>query len=229
MGTQRKKKDKFLPDNNNNTTIHPPVNSQQERLVQSIYDNDITIVSGVAGTGKTLLSIQTLYRMYQHGEIDSIKVIRLISDTFDEKLGALPGDKKEKLWDFAGPILDNLAEVINQGELTELFDNNKIEVIPVSRVRGRSFKRTGCIIEEAQNMTKEMLITCLTRIGEGSKFVVNGDPYQSDFYGRNGIDYAITLCQGLPGAGIIRFSDKQVERHPIIPKLLERYKELNYE
>lgn len=225
--TSRKRKQKFSPDNNNpGVRIFQPKNAQQQRLQDSIYKHDITVVSGAAGTGKTLISIQTLYRMYKIGDIDSIKIIRLISDTFGESLGALPGDRMEKLWDFAGPILDNLQQVINEGELTELFNNNKIEVIPVSRVRGRSFNKCGVIIEEAQNLSKEMLIACLTRIGEDSKFIVNGDPYQSDFRDRNGIEYAVQLCEDIPGANTVKFSNAHIVRHPIISYLLERSKQL---
>lgn len=227
--SSRKRKAKFNPTNLPGAKFFPPKNSQQQRLQDSIYSNSITVVSGAAGTGKTLISIQSLYRLYKKGDIDSIKVIRLISDTFGESLGALPGDTLEKLWDFAGPILDNLQQVIPQGELLTLFENKQIEVIPVSRVRGRSFNNCGVIIEEAQNLSNEMLIACLTRIGENSHFIVNGDPYQSDFFGRNGIEYAIKLCEGLPDTGVIRFSNSQIVRHPIIIQLLERCKELEQE
>mgnify|MGYP006426667111 CR=1 FL=1 len=227
--SSRKRKEKFQPENCNNVTIFQPRNSQQQKLLDSIYSNDITVVSGPAGSGKTLLSIQSLYRLYKQDKIRSIKVIRLIADTFGESLGALPGDSIEKLWDFAGPILDNLQQIIKEGELTDMFANKKIEIIPVSRVRGRSFNNAGVMIEEAQNMSKEMIIACLTRIGENSKFIVNGDPYQSDFYDRNGISYAIDLCQGLAQTGIIRFKDDDIVRHPIIKALLQRKKQLELE
>lgn len=224
---KRKKKQKFFAENNDNIKLYSPKNAQQQRLEESIFNNPITIVSGSAGTGKTLMSIQTLYRLFKKGEIEKIKIVRLVANTFGEKLGDVPGDRKEKLWDFAGPILDNLSEIIPEGELVELFNKYKIEVIPVSRMRGRSFSNTGVLIEESQNLDKEMMITCLTRIGFGSKFIINGDPYQIDFKDRrNGIDYAIQCCENIEGVGIVRFDDQKIERHPLIKPILENAKRI---
>lgn len=215
----KKRNTKFVSDTKR---YLPPRNAQQKELEQSIWTNDITIVSGAAGTGKTLLSVQALYRMYERGLISSIKIIRGIQDTFGENLGALPGSKSEKMYDFAGPILDNLLLIIPEGELKEMFSNNKIEIIPVSRVRGRSFSHTGVIIEEAQNLSEEMIICCITRISEGSTFIINGDPFQSDFFDRNGIEYVTSLCKGIQGVGIVQFKDSEIVRHPIIQPILER-------
>lgn len=227
---QRKKKQKFFAENDNNIKLYSPRNAQQERLQNSIFKNHITIVSGSAGTGKTLISIQTLYRLFKKGEIDKIKIVRLVANTFGEKLGDVPGDRKEKLWDFAGPILDNLSEVIPEGELVELFNKYKIEVIPVSRMRGRSFSNTGVIVEESQNLDEEMMITCLTRIGKNSKFIINGDPYQIDFKDRrNGLEYAIRVCEDIEGIGVIRFDDNKIERHPLIRPILENAKKIEEE
>lgn len=222
MGS-KKRNTKFTSDTKR---YLPPKNAQQKLLEESIWINDITVVAGAAGTGKTLLSVQALYRMYERGMISSIKIIRGIQDTFGENLGALPGSKSEKMYDFAGPILDNLLLIIPEGELKEMFSNNKIEIIPVSRVRGRSFAYTGVVIEEAQNLSEEMIICCITRISEGSTFIFNGDPYQSDFYDRNGINYVTALCQGIEGAGIVELDDSNIVRHPIIEPILSRAREL---
>lgn len=225
----KRKKEKFQPENNSGITLVRPRNEQQTLLENSIFNNPITVVAGPAGVGKTLFSIQTLYRMYCQGKLDSIKIVRLISKTHDEDVGALPGELIEKLWGFAGPIVDNLLQVIPEGDLREMFNNYKIEVLPVSRVRGRSFIRTGVLIEEAQNMNSEMIITCMTRIGEGSRFVFNGDPMQCDFFdGRNGITYAMKVSCGIEDIGIVEFEDNQVERHPIIYPILQNAKALSH-
>lgn len=204
------------------------VNSKQKSLVESIYNNSITVVSGAAGTGKTLMSIQTLYKMYKAKEIDQILVIRLIADTFGEHLGSLPGEKGEKLAHFLGPIEDNLNQFLPPGEVSALINQKVIEAIPVSHCRGRSFFRKGILIDEAQNMTDEMLLCLLTRIAKYSRLVFNGDPLQVDFRGRNGIHYLTSLLGGLDDVGIIKLSSTEIIRHPIIASIIQRASNLEY-
>jgi len=223
---KRERKEKFTPSE---SKFLDPRNAQQRRLQQSIHDNDITLVSGAAGTGKTLMSIQTLYRLFKKGDINSIKIVRLVAETHGEKVGPVPGSLLDKLRDFAGPIVDNLLNVIKESELNYMFSHGQLEVIPVSRLRGRSFSYTGVLFEEVQNMDSDMVITCLTRIGENSKFVLNGDPYQIDFKGRNGISYAMRVCNDLENVGIIKFSDQHIERHPLIRPILENAYKLEEE
>ncbi|MFB6284632.1 MAG: PhoH family protein [Halobacteria archaeon] len=223
---KRQRKAKFQPPQEQ---YFQPRNPEQQQLQDAIVNNSITIASGCAGSGKTLFAIQTLYDLYKGGILDSLKVVRLITETFGENLGALPGERREKLDDYLGPIKDNLLQVIPAGELNEMVEKEKIEVLPVSRLRGRSFTRAGVILEEFQNLSEEMALLCLTRIGQGSKFVVTGDPSQVDFYGRNGIRYAERLCEGLEDTEVVKFSEEQVERHPVIKKLVQRARFLNYE
>ena len=199
-----------------------PKNKPQQRLIDSINNNAITAVIGPSGTGKTLFSIQTLYKLMKSGQIDQIFVIRLITETFGEKMGSLPGMKAEKLDPFMGPIKDNLMEFLPQGEIDYLLNNNKIEVLPVSFCRGRSFINKGVIIEESQNLTSDMIITIATRIGRNSKLVFNGDIKQTDFNDRNGVMYLKELFYNLEGAEIIEFFGHEIQRHPIINKILER-------
>lgn len=199
-----------------------PANNNQRRLVESICDNAITVVSGPAGSGKTLLSVQSLYQMYKRKDIDQILVIRLITDTFGEHLGALPGEKDEKLEHFLGPIVDNLSQFLPNSEVRALIDQKAIEAIPVSHCRGRSFFRKGIIIEESQNLTDEMCLCILTRIAKCSRMVFNGDPSQVDFKGRNGINYLKSLLLDLPDVGIIQMYNNEVIRHPIISHIVKR-------
>lgn len=199
-----------------------PINAQQKQLVESIFNNSITVVSGASGTGKTLLSIQSLYHMYKAREIDQILVIRLVADTFGEHIGSLPGELDSKLEHFLGPIRDNLSQFLPNGEIEALINQKSIEAVPVSHCRGRSFTNKGIIIEEAQNMTNEMLLCILTRIGKNSRLVFNGDPNQVDFSGRNGINYLNSLLDDLEDVGIIKFYSSQVVRHPLIAHILKR-------
>jgi phosphate starvation-inducible PhoH-like protein len=224
MGKKLHRADKI--ESNNTVRFHPR-NEAQKYLQTSIRQNSITLVTGPAGTGKTGLSIQTLIDMYKDRYLEKIVIVRLITDTFDEHLGALPGEKEEKLYHFLGPILDNLLQILTPGEVEYFISKKLIEVIPVSHLRGRSLVNAGVLVEEAQNMTPAMLLTLLTRIGTGSRIVINGDPEQADFYNRNGISYALKLLDGLQDVGIIKFTDIHIERHPIIKEILARARQLD--
>lgn len=197
----------------------------QKLLSQSIWRNDIVVCSGCAGTGKTATTLQTFLDLLAHKHIDSLACVRLITDTFGEHLGALPGEKDEKLLHFLGPIHDNLSLLMKPGEL-DYFLKHKITVLPVSHVRGRTFRRCGVIIDETQNMTDEMIITIATRIGVGSRMVFCGDPDQCDFRGRNGLAYATQLFQEIPNTDIVYLDNQEVQRHEVIPEILERARHL---
>jgi phosphate starvation-inducible protein PhoH len=200
--------------------------ADQKNLARSIWENDVTVCYGSAGTGKTATTLQTFLDLMAHKHIDKIVCVRLITDTFDEHLGALPGSQDEKLTPFLGPMLDNLQQLLKPGELEYDLKNGKIIVIPVSHVRGRTFYRSGVIVDEAQNMTNEMILTIATRIGEGARMVFCGDPDQSDFRGRNGIRYATKLFEGIESAGTVYLSDENICRHPIIPDILKNARKL---
>lgn len=204
-----------------------PKTKPQQRLLDSIFANPITVAVGPSGTGKTLFSIQTLYKLMKSGHLDQIFVIRLITETFGEKIGSLPGELNDKLDPFMGPIKDNLMEFLPQGEVEYLLQNKKIEVLPVSFCRGRSFINKGVIIEESQNLTPEMVITIATRIGRNSKLVFNGDVKQADFKDRNGALYLKELFYDLEGAQVIEFFGEDIQRHPMISKILDRANLIN--
>jgi phosphate starvation-inducible PhoH-like protein len=139
--------------------------AKQIELVRSIREKSITLVYGPAGTGKTSQSLQTLLDLIAEKKLSKIIVIRLITDTFDEHLGALPGEVDEKMLHFLGPILDNLYQIRTKSQVQFLINSGMLEVIPVSHVRGRTFVDCGVLIDEAQQMSSAMLLTCLTRIG----------------------------------------------------------------
>ena len=199
-----------------------------KELIQSILDNDITLVHGPAGTGKTALTIQTYLNLLTEKKIRKIVVVRLIADTFDEHLGALPGEITDKMHNFLGPILDNLRQIRTESQIQHLLNLKQLEVIPVSQVRGRSFVDTAIMVEEAQNMSSSMIFAILTRIGERSKIVVNGDTQQNDFSHRrsDGVSFASAILQDIPGAKVIEFKEENIVRHPIIKHLIKKRREL---
>jgi phosphate starvation-inducible PhoH-like protein len=196
----------------------------QRHVVKAIKNNDITVISGPAGSGKTLLSIWAAYQLLKDESdvTERIVIIRLAAETCGEKIGALPGGLDEKLGYLANPIIDNLRQFLTDGEIRYMLEKNIIEVLPVSHARGRSFQNSVVIAEEIQNLDHAMVLTLVTRIAEGSRMVLNGDPNQVDVLGRNGIRYAINLMRGLEGVATAEMGLTDVHRHPLIAKILAR-------
>lgn len=221
---EREVKEKFVSVAERLQYVTP--NTLQKELVRSIINNSITLVSGDAGTGKTLFSVQTLYQMYKRGEINAIYIVRLILENKYENIGALPGDEKDKLMPYLLPVIDNLELFVPRGEIEYMVANKVIQVVPLSFIRGRTFTNKGIIVEEAQNLTEHELVSIATRIGDGSRMVFNGDDAQSDLDGRHGIGYLLRLFSNINDIGIIKFEDSMIQRHPVIKEILKRQREL---
>jgi phosphate starvation-inducible PhoH-like protein len=202
---------------------------EQKNLIRSILTNDITLVQGPAGSGKTTLSVQTMLNLLSEKTIRKIVVIRLVADTFDEHVGALPGELDLKMSCFLGPILDALYQIRTPAQVNRLIETKQLEALPVSHVRGRSFIDTGVIVDEIQGLSPAMVLACLTRIGDRSKMVLCGDPAQNDFsHKRNsGTEYAEQILKDIPGAGVVTFSEENIVRHPIIKHIVRRHKEIS--
>ena len=195
---------------------------EQQTLVDSLRNNDLTVVIGPAGTGKTFLSLAIALQMLNEKRLDKILVVRRITPTFGEDLGALPGDLLEKFAPFAGGVLDNLSQLIGRPLLMQYLAEGKLEFIPVSWCRGRTFVRTFVLVDEVQQMNPEMLLCILTRFGRGSKMVLAGDPQQADHGHLGGIEYAKYIATGVKSAAVIQFSNQHIERHPIVRQVLQR-------
>jgi predicted ribonuclease YlaK len=205
-----------------------PKSSSQAELIGAIASKTLTVVEGCAGSGKTLLSAYSLYELYRKNILHKIVVIRLVADTFGEKIGALPGTKDEKVLPYLSPILDNLQEFLSPAEYKK-FISEGLELLPVSYSRGRSLHNTGIIIEECQNMTPEMVICILTRMGRNTKVVANGSLTQTDFKDRNGMVYLIKILEHLQAQGemdcaLIKLPDSDgAFRNPLIPSILKAH------
>lgn len=203
--------------------------TKQKNLIYSIMDNDITLIVGSAGTGKSLFSIQTLYQLLKQRKINQILIVRLILENKYENIGALKGTEKEKTMPYLMPIIDNLELFLPQGEIDYLINHDLIKVVPISFLRGRTFTNKGVIVEESQNLNEHEIITVATRISEGTKMIFNGDDSQSDLDNRKGISFLKRLFNDIDGIGIIEFENSDINRHPIIEKILERHKELKFQ
>ena len=160
-----------------------PVNVHQKQFVKSIKQNQLTIGSGCAGTGKTLLALFTAIQLINNPEspIEKVSYIRANVDNREEKeIGALPGDLLEKVRHLAYPILDNLELFMPSGTIEYLISNERIEILPLMMMRGRSFNNRIVIVDECQNIGPSSMKTIMTRICEDSKLVLIGDPDQCD-------------------------------------------------
>ena len=165
------------------TKFIKPVNVHQKQFVKSMKNNVLTIGSGEAGTGKTLLALFTGIQLINNPDspIEKILYVRANVDDNEEKdIGALPGDLLEKVRHLAYPILDNLELFLTAQTMDYLLAEGRIEVLPFMMMRGRSFHNRFIIIDETQNVTPKQMKTVLTRKGEGSKMVLLGDPSQCD-------------------------------------------------
>lgn len=205
-----------------------PRTDAQRYLVQAIKSSTLVVVQGAAGTGKTALCTQTSLEMVfdEDHAINKLVIVRLICDTHGEHLGALPGEKMDKLFHFAAPVLDNLQQVMPSADIEALIADRTIEVLPVSHVLGRTFVNTAVVVEEAQNLDDSMVLLLLTRIGKGSVMMLNGDPEQAVIGGRNGIHYAARLVEGLAQCAVVRLPESDIQRHPVVKAVLARAKEL---
>lgn len=165
------------------TKFIKPGNVHQKQFVKSIKQNKLTIGSGPAGSGKTLLALFTGVQLMNNPDspIEKILYIRANIDDKEEKdVGALPGDLLEKVRHLANPIIDNIEIFIDPSYVDEILLDEKITVSPFQMLRGRSFMNKFIIVDEAQNCTPKQIKTVLTRVGSGSKLVLLGDPSQCD-------------------------------------------------
>jgi len=199
-----------------------PLTKNQKKYLSTVIDNDITFVVGPAGTGKTFVAIAIAIRLLKNKIIDKIIITRPLVEA-NEKLGYLPGDIKDKTDPFLRPIYDVLEEIIGKNEIHKWEENGKLEICPIAFMRGRTFKRAIVIVDEAQNITKDQMKMLLTRIGEGSKYIVVGDITQSDINKKSGLTHARERLQGIKGIGFVEMDKRDIRRHPIIDDILKRW------
>ena len=205
-----------------------PKSLNQENYIMALLDEntDIVVVTGPAGTGKTYLAMQAAIKAMRDGECDRIILSRPAVGVDDEKHGFLPGDINQKMEPWTRPLLDVLREYYTQAEITHMLDEQIIEIAPLAFCRGRNFKHSWVVLDEAQNATPGQLKMIMTRIGVGSKIVITGDIEQADRKtADNGLlDLQNRLRKGvIPGLQLCKFDIKDVQRHRIIEHVLNLY------
>lgn len=216
-----------------------PANIHQKQFVKSIKNNQFTIGSGCAGTGKTLLALFTGIQLINNADspITQMTYIRANVDDREEKeIGALPGDLLDKVRHLAHPILDNLSLFMNPNTMEYMIDEERIEILPLMMMRGRSFNNRVIIIDECQNITPKSMKTITTRCGEDSKMILIGDPNQCDIDPmRNGLrdlewrmarlieKYAAAGHELPIDVGIVKFNREDIVRSRLTKLMLEMY------
>lgn len=205
-----------------------PQSVNQEQYILSLLDKtlDIVVVSGPAGTGKTYLGMLAGIKALRNGEVDRILLTRPAVAVDDEKHGFLPGDLNAKMEPWVRPLIDVLREYYSLKEIMHMLEEQIIEIIPLAFCRGRNFKNSWIILDEAQNATPSQLKMLMTRIGVDSKIVITGDVEQTDRRtADNGLlDLTYKLKENpVSGIGVCTFDTRDIRRHKIIEHILRLY------
>ena len=201
-----------------------PKNRKQAALIDSIYANDITFGLGPAGTGKTYIAVALALKMLLSHTVRKLILTRPVVEA-GESLGFLPGDLVQKINPYLRPLFDIMETLLPADVLRSMEESNAVEVAPLAYMRGRTLHNAVVILDEAQNTTKEQMKMFLTRMGEGSKLIITGDPSQSDIRGRSesGLVHAVSLISTIDGIGTVEFSADEVVRHSLVQKIINAY------
>ena len=200
------------------------ISKKQKEYVRSLKTNQITISLGPAGTGKTYLAVAVALTMLLEKKVERIILSRPAVEA-GEKLGFLPGDMKDKIDPYLRPLYDSLYDLLDYDRIQRKIESGAIEIAPLAFMRGRTLKNSFAILDEAQNATETQIKMFLTRIGENSKLVVNGDPSQVDLPNKNqsGLLKSQVILKSIKEISVINFDHQDVMRHPLVTKIIEAY------
>tara|TARA_A100001011_G_scaffold391631_1_gene477498 strand:+ start:276 stop:1271 length:996 start_codon:yes stop_codon:yes gene_type:complete len=201
-----------------------PRSEKQKSYVRALRESDIIISSGPAGTGKTFLAVAVGLTMLLEKKIERIILSRPAVEA-GERLGFLPGDMKEKVDPYLRPLYDSLYDLFHFEKIQRMIEIGDIEIAPLAFMRGRTLKNSFAILDEAQNASDTQIKMFLTRIGENSKIVVNGDPSQIDLPNKkmSGLLRSKELLGHLNEIAVVDFDYSDVVRHPLVSKIVKAY------
>ena len=197
---------------------------KQSEYIKALKEKDIIMSLGPAGTGKSFLAVSVAVTLLMEKKIERVILSRPAVEA-GEKLGFLPGDMKEKVDPYLRPLYDALYELFGVDKVDKKIESGEIEIAPLAFMRGRTLKNSFAILDEAQNATETQIKMFLTRIGENSKIVVNGDPSQIDLINKSqsGLLKSREILKDLNEIKIIEFDHKDVVRHPLVSKIIRAY------
>ena len=201
-----------------------PRSERQKDYVRALRESDIIISAGPAGTGKTFLAVAVALTMLLEKKIERIILSRPAVEA-GERLGFLPGDMREKVDPYLRPLYDSLYDLLDFEKIQKKIEVGDIEIAPLAFMRGRTLKNSFAILDEAQNATDTQIKMFLTRIGENSKIVINGDPSQIDLPNKSqsGLNRSKKLLGHLKEISVVDFDHKDVVRHPLVSKIVKAY------
>jgi phosphate starvation-inducible PhoH-like protein len=196
----------------------------QQVYLDAIENHDVVFGVGPAGTGKTYLAVAKAIEAMKRGIVRRLVLVRPAVEA-GEKLGFLPGDFQAKIDPYLRPMYDALQDLLDARTRTRWLESDVVEVCPLAYMRGRTLNRAFVILDEAQNTTVPQMLMFLTRLGEGSRMVVTGDPSQIDLPGnvRSGLADAAQKLAGVEGVSIVRLGTEDVVRHPIVSRIVDAY------
>jgi len=201
-----------------------PKTSAQSRYLEMLASHALTFGVGPAGTGKTFLAVAYGAGLLLRGEVDRLVITRPAVEA-GERLGFLPGDMNEKVDPYMAPIWEALSDIVGADGLRRRREKGDIEVAPIAFMRGRTLNHAFVIVDEAQNASRLQMKMVLTRLGEGARMVVTGDPTQVDLVNPrdSGLAHALGILDGTEGVGIARFAAEDVVRHPLVERIVKAY------
>ena len=201
---------------------------KQSDYIKALKENDIVMSLGPAGTGKSFLAVSVAITLLMEKKIERVILSRPAVEA-GEKLGFLPGDMKEKVDPYLRPLYDALYELFGADKIDKKIETGEIEIAPLAFMRGRTLKNCFAILDEAQNATETQIKMFLTRIGENSKLVVNGDPSQVDLINKehSGLIKSKKVLEKLEEIKMIVFDHNDVVRHPLVSKIIRAYQNKN--
>ncbi len=205
-----------------------PRSEKQKNYIRSLKESDIVISAGPAGTGKTFLAVAVALTMLLEKKIERIILSRPAVEA-GERLGFLPGDMREKVDPYLRPLYDSLYDLLDFEKIQKKIEVGDIEIAPLAFMRGRTLKNSFAILDEAQNATDTQIKMFLTRIGENSKIVINGDPSQIDLPNKtmSGLNRSKKLLGHLKEISVVDFDHTDVVRHPLVSKIVKAYSDKN--
>lgn len=203
-----------------------PKGEAQKAMVAAYDRNDLIFATGPAGSGKTYMAIALAVKALKNREIRRIILTRPAVEA-GERLGFLPGDLKEKLDPYLQPLYDALEDMIPPKKLQDFIADGVIQIAPLAYMRGRTLSSAVAILDEAQNTNMGQLKMFLTRMGQGSKFIVTGDPSQVDLPRRedSGLQRGMKILEGVHGIASINFTDKDIVRHPLVTRIVKAFED----
>src|SRR5436190_3470050 len=196
----------------------------QREYLEALRERDMVFALGPAGSGKTYLAVAQGVSLLLGGKVERIVLSRPAVEA-GERLGFLPGDMKEKIDPYLRPLYDALHDMLPAEQIANRLESGEIEIAPLAFMRGRTLAHCYVILDEAQNTTPMQMRMFLTRLGEGSRMVVTGDPSQTDLPGgqRSGLSDAVDTLEDVNGIRFVRLTSKDVVRHELVTRIVEAY------